>query len=272
MLFNTFLLAVAAALLNYGYSRIFNNSVELSRLTAAISFFATYSAYALMRSRLYVHEGQQKTIFHTNKAYRYSVLGSIGLSGLVLLYLLLQVGSAQWIIVSILGVASLIYFLPSLPKQGKFVRLRDIPYLKSAWVGFTWAGSCVVLAGASFPIEQRFPYVLEMFLFVTALALVYDIRDMKMDTMENHLTVALKLGIDRTRQLSLALILCDMVWLMFMKPVLPVFIMAMATNIFTLLLISRINERSGEGLFNHGIDGSLLLRGVLLLSIQYLLA
>jgi len=100
---------------------------------------------------------------------------------------------------------TLLYSLPFIPKQGKLVRLRDIGLVKIFLIAFTYALSTSILplvnAAQPFRVTTCL-MVLERFLFVFALTLPFDIRDMRYDNKVGLSTIPLKVGIANTLKLA----------------------------------------------------------------------
>lgn len=92
---------------------------------------------------------------------------------------------------------TLFYIIPMGKFQGRWVRLRDIPYVKIFLIALVWAGVTVLLPLVKAGIPVSSPKVLLHFFarccFIFSITLPFDIRDQKEDkaaglnTLANHL-------------------------------------------------------------------------------------
>jgi 4-hydroxybenzoate polyprenyltransferase len=97
------------------------------------------------------------------------------------------------------GLFSVGYVLPIL--NGK--RLRDITYLKIILIAIVWAIVCVVLpvslVGRGWGMPESLMF-LEKALFIFALTIPFDIRDMKWDAETGVKTIPLSIGVKKAKQ------------------------------------------------------------------------
>ena len=105
-----------------------------------------------------------------------------------------------------LGAFSLAYSLPVLWGRAGPYRLKDIAGLKIFVISIVWAGATAFLPAVEvfdnpFRLEVA-ALVAERGIFVFAIALPFDIRDMERDRASEIWTIPLALGVDRTRQMA----------------------------------------------------------------------
>lgn len=105
-----------------------------------------------------------------------------------------------------LGVVSLGYSLPVVWSDSGPYRLKDIAGLKIFLIAFVWAGATAFLPAAA-ALEDPFRadvawLVGERALFIFAITLPFDIRDMDRDRHSAIWTIPLAIGVERTRRLS----------------------------------------------------------------------
>ena len=144
----------------------------------------------------------------------------------------------KWAIIVILGLLYNSFFLE------KFI--RKIPLLKIFYVGLTWAliNSWLILP------EFNWPIFLISWLFISALVLPFDIRDMKSDDV---VTFPILIGIQKTKFLAYALV--------FISSLLSIFYLDLVfslcfffTTIITFLLIYFSENDNREAYFSFLVE------------------
>lgn len=144
----------------------------------------------------------------------------------------------KWAIIVILGLLYNSFFLE------KFI--RKIPLLKIFYVGLTWAliNSWLILP------EFNWPIFLISWLFISALVLPFDIRDMKSDDV---VTFPILIGIQKTKFLAYALV--------FSSSLLGIFFLDLIfslcfflTTIITFLLIYFSENNNREAYFSFLVE------------------
>lgn len=127
----------------------------------------------------------------------------------------------KWLVIVVLGLLYNSFFLENY--------IRKIPLLKVFYVGLVWA---LVNSWLSFP-EFNPPIFWTSFLFVTALVLPFDIRDMNDDKM---ITFPKLIGVQNTKYLSYILVFASLVIALFyLKPEYSAAFFI--TSIFTFILV-----------------------------------
>jgi hypothetical protein len=106
---------------------------------------------------------------------------------------------------------SILYSLPVLPgRNGKFP-LRDIPFLKVFLIALVWAALTVwlplLIDGKNIDSATKELLILRRVLFIFALTLLFDIRDIKKDGLAGTLTFPVKFGTVFTKFLSVSALL-----------------------------------------------------------------
>ena len=130
------------------------------------------------------------------------------LAGLFCMYYFFSIKTiTQWSLI-VAAFLSLAYVLPIF--GGK--RLRDLPYIKIFTIAFVWAFVTVILPvqeyGNILDSHVRWMF-LERALFVFALTIPFDIRDLDVDTKTNVKTIPLSMGVQKAKYLGiLAIISC----------------------------------------------------------------
>ena len=124
--------------------------------------------------------------------------------------------------------------------------IRKIPLLKIFYVGLTWAliNSWLILP------EFNWPIFLISWLFISALVLPFDIRDMKSDTV---VTFPRLIGIQKTKYLAYALVFISLMISIFyleIKYSLAFFL----TSIFTFILIFFSENTNKDSYFSFWVE------------------
>jgi 4-hydroxybenzoate polyprenyltransferase len=191
--------AIAQGLLTYKFI-----SVSPSMPVLAILFVSTICIYnfSLLQSRPKHPEKSPfirvRWIFaHYKLILITSLLAAVSL---VPLFFLLSL-NAQ-ILLSILGIISLAYNMPLFSAGGRKFGLRNIPGIKLFMIAFVWSASCVALPiieaeslnQTSISVTDTFILFVKRFLFVAAITIPFDIRDLFQDREANLKTIPVILG------------------------------------------------------------------------------
>lgn len=168
-----------------------------------------------------------------------------------------------------LGAAALGYALPVLWGPEGPYRLKDVAGLKIFVITFVWAGATAFLPAVQQlddPLTPTvFTTVLERALFIFALTLPFDLRDMERDRASEIRTIPLVLGADRTRHLALGLMVLFALLAVlhrgmgFQSPGLPLVISAAVT----LALLTRATPDRSELYYVGALDGMITLQWLL---------
>ncbi|WP_170172562.1 UbiA family prenyltransferase [Hymenobacter rigui] len=110
-----------------------------------------------------------------------------------------------------LGLISVLYSMPLLKRQGRWWALRDLPLLKVFLIAYVWAGVTVWIPALYLGRGLMEPVVwllfLRRFLFILALAFVFDIRDYTKDRATGTRTFPGLFGIRATKYIALLALL-----------------------------------------------------------------
>ena len=97
-----------------------------------------------------------------------------------------------------IAVLTLFYSVPVFKTKKNIFRLREIPCLKIFLISFVWSASTIFLpviqSAATHDIENIMLMLAERFLFVFAITIPFDIRDMKADARQGLKTIPLLIG------------------------------------------------------------------------------
>ena len=138
-----------------------------------------------------------------------AVIGAVSIAAASGVYLYFDLKVNLWVILH-LAVISVGYTVPVVYKSKRVRPLRNIPLLKVFLIAYVWA-----VVTALFPLldagietlgQEALFLVLRRFLFILALALLFDIRDYAYDRSKNTLTIPGLIGVRNTKLLSLTLL------------------------------------------------------------------
>jgi 4-hydroxybenzoate polyprenyltransferase len=97
-----------------------------------------------------------------------------------------------------IGLLTLLYSLPIIKIKKIVLRLREIPLAKIFVISFVWSGTTILLpvieSGLVFNTAHVLLMLLERFIFVFAITVPFDVRDMNSDRESNLKTIPLILG------------------------------------------------------------------------------
>ena len=124
------------------------------------------------------------------------------LSLIVLMAMYLMLSFKSEALLGILGILSVGYSLPIFSKGNQRFGLRNIPGIKSALIALVWTMSCVLLPileaeahhGIIVPVEDVVLLVAKRFLFIVALTIPFDIRDLFQDSQSGLKSIPVLLG------------------------------------------------------------------------------
>lgn len=119
-----------------------------------------------------------------------------------------------------LALLSVFYVVPIFKNNAKKIALRNLPYVKIIIISLVWSLVSTALPFINHSVDylnSNFIYLLiEQFIFIIAITLPFDIRDLKYDIATDVKTVPSKIGINKTILLSL-LLLCILVFLKYQQ-------------------------------------------------------
>lgn len=175
------------------------------------------------------------------------------------------------------GIISLLYSIPFKMGQKTLITLRQIPYLKIFLIAFVWAAVTVFIPVVNYKKPLYSLHVLSVFLermlFVLAITLPFDIRDMDDDKKAGIQTIPLRLGVIKSIYMSVAvLILFFTLALAHYTFTRQWLILGAFTIIFTITLLALIHPKIQKlQLYHRGIlDGTMLLQGILILGCYFI--
>lgn len=244
-----------------------------------IIFFATFFDYNLHRLYTIIFYKQalfsEKHKWLRNNLLTFYVLLTLATVG----FFIALIYAKTKVIITLAPIAALtiFYSVPYFYRKGKAYRLRDIPYLKLALISFNWTAITLLLPIAQADHDIAFvrllPLAIERFLFMCAICLPFDIRDMEADRQSNLKTVPLRLGEDRSWALSY--------WLMGASAVFSLiyhllygetaYALSLCLSGFISLWLLKSDRMKQSYLYHYGVVDGLLILQALLVGLSHIL-
>lgn len=177
----------------------------------------------------------------------------------------------------LLGFLTLLYSGPGFGNKTNHFKLREIPYLKIFFITFIWSVSTILLpviqAGNEIFETNVILLFAERFLFIFAIAIQFDIRDMQADHRTGLKTIPLLIGQDKARILSFLTLAASLFFSVFHYPnqnnwfiLCALCISTAITYLFFKLQFFRTRTRY----YYQVLDGALLLQGLLVLGFYFI--
>ncbi len=268
-LYGNFFIALCAASLVYQIYLI-NDNFQWFNPIAFLLFFATLFIYSLHRLVGF------NTLEKTDNNRRISIILQIqkhlvgyalaGLLGALAMSTLVRVEFLVLLLIP--GAVSIMYIAPIFRNKQKF---RELPFVKVFAVGFVWTWACVFI-----PLKDQHDFlegndilmILEKFLFIVAITIPFDIRDRALDKLQNIKTIPSFLGIKKSKLLSINLVaaatfFAAINYLLHFYSI-TLFTGLVISYLVTVLIISRISERSHDYHYSVLLDGMILLQFILM--------
>jgi 4-hydroxybenzoate polyprenyltransferase len=164
-------------------------------------------------------------------------------------------------------VLTILYVVPIWRIDAKWIRLRDLPFIKIILVALVWSFVTVFIPFLAndinwLPSLSVWITFVQRFIFIFAITIPFDIRDLAHDARYNVKTFAGVLGVNRAKQFSnLLLILVATISISaFLLKFYSVGNAAgmMISSLSTSFLINRIQEDSDEWIYAGYLDGTMV--------------
>jgi len=176
------------------------------------------------------------------------------------------------------GLLSVAYNIPFLSLNQKKIGLRNIPGIKLFLIAFVWASSCVLLPIVELeslhqiqvPLSETVLLVAKRFLFVCAITVPFDIRDLFQDKLYELKTIPVILGEKKAWIFCQALLAIYLLLLvLFTKNINLDVIGLTLTVLLTGWLIFKSNFKRNEYYYFFYLDGTMLLQYLILVACSW---
>ncbi|MBT8190077.1 MAG: UbiA family prenyltransferase, partial [Bacteroidia bacterium] len=172
------------------------------------------------------------------------------------------------------GFLSLLYVLPVFGSR----RMRDIHFIKIFLIALVWAYCCGIIPVMDTHGNSLSPIgyllFLEKFIFILAITLPFDVRDLDIDKYENVKTLASLLGINKTYLLSNILLCVGMIILVYILNLAGLGILAITGAVisygltFWAVYLSR--NKQSDYYFSGLLDAMIILRSAIIILFCFL--
>ncbi len=238
---------------------------------ALFVFLATLFTYNLSSVQSLLRRPQQRKSKQSDAwAQRHkksmALLGLVSISAAAGLYFYFDLHINRWLMLH-LALISIGYTVPVGYKSRKVRPLRSVPLLKVFLIAYVWA-----VVTALFPLmdtglqvwaHQALLLFARRFLFILALALLFDIRDYTYDRSTNTLTFPGLMGVRNTKLLSLVLLLLYVI-ISVSTETGPVQIALVASGLSSALVVFFSSEHKPRIYYALLADGAMLLHAGLI--------
>lgn len=158
-------------------------------------------------------------------------------------------------------VCCLAYFMETDGWKG----LRSIPVVKSAWLALVWTITTVVIPIYNEYVNNQFLFIAERFFFLFAICIIYNLRDSTTDHANGIFTIIQRIGVSKSKQLSLLMLTLSALMVFFHHYPLHVSF-ALYISLAVTAVIILLAKESGHHLFySLAVDASMILQSLLVI-------
>jgi 4-hydroxybenzoate polyprenyltransferase len=265
LLYSNIFIALCAVALAFTNQLIETGHFELNFCTCFI-FFSTLFTYTYLKIT-----SADGVVYKT--AHRDWAAAHAGIYRNILLlacagcfFFFFQLSYHTQVVVLVVALVTIFYGFVPLPLTQPHIKLRDFGLLKTIFVSLAWAVTTVLVPLADSHIQPMVMAFLlfRRFLFILALIMMFEIKDMPGDLFNKLTTIPIVLGVQRTKllsQLILALmIVITIVQFRFFELPLWQMLALNASFIVSILCIQAVKEKSADEWFYLVIDGMMLIQ------------
>lgn len=209
--------------------------------------------------------------------YRLTITLTI-ISVFSILPLIFFLNTSSKILMVFLGIISVAYSLPIFSIQDKRFGLRNIPGVKLFLISMVWALSCVLLPilelenniNAAITFNDTILLLTKRFLFIAAITVPFDIRDLFQDRKRDLKTIPVLVGEKKSLIICQGLLLAYLVLLfLFTNKIDGNFFALTLTIILSGWLIFRSKWEKNEYYYFLFLDGTMILQYLMILLFGY---
>ena len=253
-------IALCSVVLCFGIA--YNYNVSIGSHYVLFLFFSTWALYSL--HTLIGHWLQKNSLEANNLARGLNYGGAVVAGPLAFYYFIMLDASTQWKLLIPISI-SIAYIMPLISKT----RLRDVPYAKIFFIAICWALLLVWIPLQSTALDGDVVAFrgLEIFFFIFAITLPFDVRDYYVDKAQNVETITHWLGQGGSFKASLILLAIGFIiglassWIYGQPDRWILFPLSYALILFVLLR-SRHKTEHDRFFYNFWLDGTMLWYGL----------
>lgn len=165
------------------------------------------------------------------------------------------------------AMVAMVYVLPLFWWKGRWVKLREIGLAKVFHIAGVWGWVTAfiprIMGGESCCIASM--NGLSVALFIFALCIPFDVRDMPTDSKKGVITLPLVLGVNRALKLALGVLGLSLFMLVFfMGSTMPALGALFTCYVIAATLVAKTNSDRNEAWFGLWVDGTIVLLAVAL--------
>jgi len=242
-------------------------------------FSATYFIYNFQR----LVRMNQKEIDEANIGFRMKwvyknkqpIIFTIVIAAIILVVSLFYLNIKTIVVLAIMGFFSVVYVVRFIPYNNKWLALRDIPFLKIFVIAFVWSLVTGLLPLISSKDVnqinlQHILFLIKQFLFVVAITIPFDIRDMKYDVEKGIKTFPLVVGVKKIIILGILLLLgfvaiSSYEFLVFQTITMGLWIAEIIAILLVMVLLLLSKKQQPELFYSFIIEGTSLLLAITVL-------
>ncbi len=173
----------------------------------------------------------------------------------------------NWIIHSLVGVIGVLYVLPIIPYRGKWIKLREVPFLKVFFIAMVVSYLTTVFIVDDLSSQVLWAVFIIRFLFLVAVTIPFDIRDYGIDKWQKLQTLPAVLGIEKAIKWALISnllfnVVCFIAFFFFDAFSIGVFLGFVASEIYANYWVRQSKPIQSEIWFATRIEGSIVIQTV----------
>jgi 4-hydroxybenzoate polyprenyltransferase len=241
-----------------------------------VSFFSTLFIYCNHGRIAWLPFKSDSGQNATNKYSFYKQLTFIAMAGILISAFFCTV--KEIIILIPLGLVSVLYTGAIISRNKMVLKLREVPFLKIFLIAFVWSCATVLLPAINLgqPIlsQEVLTLLLRRMLFIFAITVPFDIRDLKADASARIKTLPTVFGLDTARSMAIAAMLIFAALVIYQYFISEQnILLCVAFLISAVVSIWLIKKPAGENKRWHyyiGLDGMMLLQFLLVLGASYI--
>ncbi len=172
-----------------------------------------------------------------------------------------------------LGIITMLYSFPLYKKDAKLFRLREVPLAKIFIISFVWSATSILLPVIQAEIKMDAVrlsiLIVERFLFVFAITVPFDIRDMQSDKKMNVVTLPLLVGERGAIRIANAALFAFMVITLLHYFEYPMMSIALILSALISLFVLNNKKVRANTHYHYGIlDGMMILQGLFVIGLN----
>jgi 4-hydroxybenzoate polyprenyltransferase len=266
-LYSHIYISLAAVAMTFGTFRIYRHAMDKNSLCyLVLIFLATWLVYNI-KSIFYKNEpvSEKQHWIRTNRYWLRILYPLVALVALYFAWLLPVQSTLMMIPFAWIAIG---YFTPFFWYR-KRIALREIPFLKTWLVAGVWTFAVAFLPCTIMGLELTscWRWVLLDFLFMFALTMLFDIKDLTSDKLQGLRTLPMYWGVQTTKIISCVLLLVRLL-IVFLscKFFAPGWVCAevFLTGVLIFMIIKKIKKETDEKVYLLQMDGFMLLKPLLI--------